>query len=437
MSTEQDFTVKLKSLEEENNRLRIAVEELSILNDIATAITTTQSVEQIVDLIIQKCVKHLKVEQGVVMLLDETNQNNPFHTMVRKQDTVSEILPFRLDTQLTGWMIRHKIPLLINDFENDSRFSWQAGKDIPIRSLLSVPMLMKGRMIGLITVFNKKQETGFTSSDQRLLAIIAAQSSNIIENARLYLEEQALFRLQEEMRLAKEIQINLLPNSFPQIEGYDIAATSIPAKDVGGDYFDFIPLTDDKIAFCLGDVSGKGMPAALLMANLQATLRGQSGVKVQASACITRSNSLLFKSTDPRKFATLFYGILDTQNHRISYSNAGHDNPFFIKANGEVERLSKGGIVLGFVPEFEFQEASVDIAEGDMLVLYSDGINEAMNGLEEEFGEENIARILLESMDESAETIINRLLEAVHHHVGETPQMDDMTIMVIRRLAVS
>ena len=222
-------------LQEENKRLRTAIEELSVLNEISTAISSTQPLEQIIDLIVRKCVKHLKVEQGAVMLLDEQDQEKPFRTMIRKQDSVANYLPYRLDAQLTGWMLKNKTPLLINDLEKDSRFNFMVNNEFPIHSLLSVPMNVKGKMIGLITVFNKKTNIGFSNNDQRLLGIISAQSAQIIENARLYQEEQALIHLQEEMRLAYEIQVDLLPKFQPKVLGYQIAGKSIPAKDVGGE----------------------------------------------------------------------------------------------------------------------------------------------------------------------------------------------------------
>ncbi len=422
-----------QKLIEENRRLKLAVEELSILNDIATAITSTQSLEQIVDLIVQKCVKHLKVEQGVVTLLDEKDQNNPFHTMVRKQDSMADVLPYRLDTQLAGWMLKHKQPLLINNFKEDERFKWLAGKELPLSSLLSVPMLLKGKMLGLVTVFNKQGNADFTTGDQRLLAIISAQSAQVIENARLYQEEQDYLRLQDEMRLANEIQTNLLPKLPPQIKGYEIAGKSIPAKDVGGDYFDFIQLEEDQTFFCLGDVSGKGMPAALLMSNLQATLRGQTHPEVACKDCVERSNTLMFKSTDPKKFATLFYGCINSKNHTLTYCNAGHDNPFLISKNSETVRLKKGGIVLGFVPSFFFEEETIEIKPGDILVIYSDGITEAMNEAEEEFGEPRLSEILIECKEMSANEIVEKILENVDKHVGDVPQMDDKTLVVLKR----
>lgn len=186
-----------QSLREENQKLKIAVEELAILNDIATAITSTQSLEKIVALIVQRCIKHLKVEQGVVMLLDEQDTEKPFQTMIRKQDSSLNVLPYRFDSQITGWMLKNKSPLLINDLKKDERFKFTDETDLPVKTLLSVPLSLKGRMIGLLTVFNKKSESGFSSDDQRLLSIIAAQSAHVIEHARLLQKEQELLNLKK------------------------------------------------------------------------------------------------------------------------------------------------------------------------------------------------------------------------------------------------
>ena len=200
-------TEEYKKLSEENKRLRAAVAELSILNDIATTITSTHSIEHIVDMIVKKCVKHLQVEQGAVMLLDEKNQSNPLKTMIRQQDTLYDMLPYRLDAQLTGWMLKHKTPLLVKDLKNDDRFKSFMEDESPIKSLLGVPLILKGKIIGVLSVFNKHSSEGFTESDQRLLSIIVAQSAQIIENARLYLEEQNLMLMQEEMRLCLSLII--------------------------------------------------------------------------------------------------------------------------------------------------------------------------------------------------------------------------------------
>lgn len=419
-------------LEKENERLRHAVEELAILNEIAIAVSSTQSLKSIIDLIVNKCVKHLKVEQAVVMLLDEKDANKPFQTMIRKQDSGAGSLPFRFDALLTGWMLKNKSPLLINDLKADSRFKLIGLDTVNIISLLSVPLFLQGKMLGLLTVFNKKNDREFTSEDQKLLAIIAAQSAHVIENARLHEEEHTFFKLREEMRFANEIQVNLLPKKSPEIFNYQISGKSVPAKDVGGDYYDFIQIDDDNLAFCLGDISGKGIPAALLMANLQATLRGQSILNYSCKDCISFSNKLLYRNTDSQKYATLFYGILNHSQNKITYCNAGHNNPILISNDKKLRRLDVGGIVVGIMPEYPFQETTINFNPGDLLVLFSDGITEAMNDTGEEFEEARLIKLLLELHDRSADEIIDAVLKTVNDFSGNSEPMDDKTIVVIK-----
>jgi len=421
-----------KKLQEENFRLKAAVEELAILNDIATAITSTQSLEKIVALIVQRCIKHLKVEQGVVMLLDEQDAEKPFQTMIRKQDSSINILPYRFDSQVTGWMLKNKSPLLINNLKNDSRFKFAEETDLPVKTLLSVPMSLKGKMIGLLTLFNKKSDSGFSGDDQRLLSIIAAQSAHVLEHARLLQKEQQLLRLEEEYRMAKEIQMNILPKQIPDITGYDIYALNIPAREVGGDYYDFINLPGNKIAFCLGDITGKGLPAAMLMANLQATLRGQALTQKNVSENIKNSNILLFNSTAENRFATLFYGELDYTNHTITYCNAGHDAPIsFLKNN--IVRLSEGGLLLGSFDFAEFEQVTKRIEPKELLLIYSDGVTEAMNSNNEEFGEDKLLDIIKSNLNLSAKELIEKIITEVKAHSSKVEQSDDITLMALKR----
>lgn len=421
-----------QSIREENQKLKIAVEELAILNDVATAITSTQSLEKIVALIVQRCIKHLKVEQGVVMLLDEQDTEKPFQTMIRKQDSSPNILPYRFDSQVTGWMLKNKSPLLINDFKNDERFKFTDEKELQVKTLLSVPMSLKGRMIGLLTLFNKKSESGFSSDDQRLLSIIAAQSVHVIEHARLLQKEQELFKLEEEYRMAKEIQLNILPKQIPAIEGYDIFAINIPAKEVGGDYYDFITLSENKIAFCLGDITGKGLPAAMLMANLQATLRGQALTQKNVSDNIKNSNMLLFNSTAENRFATLFYGELDFVNNTITYCNAGHDAPLSLVKNN-ITRLTAGGLLMGCFDFAEFEQKDKQFEPEELILIFSDGVTEAMNSNHEEFGEEKLITIVKSNKDLKVKELIEKIVAEVRVHSSTDEQSDDITLLAIKR----
>jgi PAS domain S-box-containing protein len=254
-----------------------------------------------------------------------------------------------------------------------------------------------------------------------------------IENYRLLEEEKKFIKVQEELRLARDIQQHLLPETPPDIPGYDIAALNIPAKEVGGDYYDFMKISDDKLFFCLGDVSGKGIPAALLVANLQASLHSQSFITHSPGECVRNSNKLIHQNTDFNKFITLFYGLLDTAGGQIIYCNGGHDQPVFMAPGREIKELKTGGIPLGFMADYEYAEEAVSFDDGNLLVLYSDGITEAMNEQEEEFGLERLNTVIKQNQKKGASDMINDILDAVMKFTGETPQMDDMTLMIIKK----
>ena len=419
------------SLEDENQRLKRAVEELSILNDLARAIGASVNSEEIMRTIIHRSLRAIGAEQGVITLVDR-DADDSMKTLLRTSVSSGEREQYHFNQNLLGWMHINKKPLMINDPTHDERFSgvrW----DATVRSLVCVPLMIKSQLRGVLTVYNKKDHGQFTEEDQRLLAIIAGQSAQVVENARLYEAEQALLKVREELRLASTIQNDLLPKCGPPVFGYDIAGRSVPAQVVGGDYFDFIPVSEPRYAICLGDVSGKGLPASLLMATLQATLRGQTILDVPPSLCVRRSNRLLFQSTSSDKFVTLFVGILDPVTHNLSYTNAGHESPFLLRANGECVRLTTGGVVLSILEDFPYQEETVHFGPGDILVIYSDGITEAINPDERAYGEQLLNDLLLEARNDTAAGIIERIIASVNSHAGQAPQMDDMTIVVVKR----
>lgn len=421
----------VNQLQEENQRLRKAVDELSILNDLARVISSTMSLDDVIENVVKRAVKAIHGQQGLITLVDEQAPNE-MKTLIRAQNSTSQHQQFHLNQNILGWMMINKKPLLSNDLATDARFSGVRVEG-DFRSLLCVPLLVKNRLVGILAVFNKKDTGLFSEDDKRLLSIIAAQSGQILENARLYNQEKSLIRMQEEVRLASNIQIQLLPKKNPELPHYQIAGKSTAAQEVGGDYFDFITIDEHRIALCLGDVSGKGLPASLLMANVQATLRGLTSSDIPAKDCITRANKLLHESTSDEKFVTLFYGILDTMKHQLTFCNAGHDNPFMLSPGREPVRLKTGGIVLSIMDFFPFAEETIAMNPGDVLVIYSDGIPEAMNAAHELYGEERLCELLVGSMTRSAPEIIDAVFTAAKKHAGSYPQSDDMTMVVLKR----
>lgn len=417
----------------ENKQLQSAVNELKVLNDIATTVSSTQPVEKIIDQIVLKCIKHLEVEEGTISLLERNSSAQVFHTMIRHQDSSATMVPIKLDSRLAGWMLKNRSILLSNDIRKDSRFDFLDEDSYSFQSILCVPLLAKGNLIGYLAVFNKKNNQPFLDEDRRLLSIIGSQSAQVIENARLYEEEKALLSLQEEMKMAYNIQLKLLPNSTPQLPGLDITAINKPAKSVGGDYYDFLYFDDRRLGFCVGDITGKGMPAAMLMANLQATFRGQAAVFSDCRRCMTGTNRLLYRNTEPTKFATLFYGILDPENSLLKYVNGGHDAPILFRRGYEPRFLNSTGLLLGVVDETEYGEETILLEKDDLLLLYTDGITEAMNPEEKEFGLERLVTLVGENCNRPVDHISEIILSDIRHHVKEAAQSDDITLMLIKK----
>jgi sigma-B regulation protein RsbU (phosphoserine phosphatase) len=289
---------------------------------------------------------------------------------------------------------------------------------------------VKSELIGVITVYNKKGGGGFTEEDQRLLPIIAMQSAQIMDNGRLIKENAGM---QEQLKLAYDIWIKLLPAAPPEIPGYDVSGKSVPALALGGDYFDFIEAASGDWAICLGDVSGKGLPASLLVANLQATLRGQTLVESQVNEKIERSNKLMHRSTDVEKFATLFYGILKVGAHEMTFVNAGHEPPFVFAASGERKRLESGGLALSVIDDFPYTQETLSFAPGDVLVVYSDGVTDAINTSDEPFEADRLAAVVEQHLREPASIIVDQIVQAVAAYSKGAPQIDDITVVVVKR----
>ena len=325
--------------------------------------------------------------------------------------------------------------LNIPDAYVDPRFNPDVDRQTGYRTntILCMPMRNKdGDTIGVFQLLNKRGGP-FTAEDEDFIAALSTHASLAIENARLYEEEKALAGMREEVRLASRIQMDLLPKSVPDVKGYDLAGTSIPAQMVGGDYFDFIRLEGGRMGVALGDVSGKGLPAALLMANVQATLRGQTLLDDDVASCVRRSNRLLFESTPPEKFVTLVYGALDPSKHAFRFTNAGHDHPHLFRRKGKSLRLESGGIVLGILPDYEYASDAVEFNPGDVLVIYSDGIVESMDADREQFGIDRLTDVISRNLGGTAQGILSAIVDAAQRHAGAAPQYDDMTVVVVKR----
>lgn len=294
-------------------------------------------------------------------------------------------------------------------------------------------------VFGVLCIGRMNPGRFFTAGEIKLANVLGTMATLAIQNDMLHRrrreEEDKLIRIQEEMRLASRIQGNLLPQTALKIPGYDIAGRTQPARIVGGDYYDFIPQGEDKVALVLGDVSGKGLPASLLMANLQATIRGQALLTPTARETMRISNRLLYASTSEAKFVTLIYGILDWKHHRFSYSNGGHNAALLFTRSGQIQELSVGGLILGIMEDAAYEEETVGLSCGDLLLLYSDGITEGFDAGGAEYGVGPLIELVRRYGDLSAADLIERIFSSVRNHCDSVMQQDDQTLVIIKRIA--
>jgi sigma-B regulation protein RsbU (phosphoserine phosphatase) len=305
---------------------------------------------------------------------------------------------------------------------------------------LLLPMSVKDKLVGFISLGPKRSEEPYSGDDVRLLQSVAAQTGLALENSQLTeaiaRETAHRERVNRELEIARDVQQRLFPQQLPPIAGLDYFATCRPAFRIGGDYYDFLALSEGKLGIAIGDVSGKGIGAALMMASLQASLRGQllhgNGELTRLMASI---NSLLYEASEPERYATFFYAEYDARRWCLSYVNAGHNAPMLCRkreGNWEVQRLETGGTVVGLLPDMSFQQATLGLRSGDLLVAFTDGISEAMNAAGEQFGEQRLMKAIECCDGLTAAEITKRLLGEVDTFVASAPQHDDMTLVVMR-----
>lgn len=298
-----------------------------------------------------------------------------------------------------------------------------------IVSLLSVGMRYKGRVVGVLRLYTATRQE-FSEHNIHLLKAIAAQAAAAIENARLREEADAAAETEKQVHLAADVQQRMIPRSPPKVEGLDIHSVYVPCYTLGGDLYDFIELPYDNIGLVIADVSGKGVPASLVMASVRAALRAQVDNVYYLYEVVQRLNRMLCRDTTPSEFVTLFYGVLDARNRRLTYCNAGHP-PGLLLRGGEVAELHAGDMVLGVDPHQEYSQSILELQTGDTLLLYTDGVMDAMNFQQETFGRQRVIDALRRGGWTAAEVAQN-LLWDVRRFVGMAKQSDDLTILVVR-----
>jgi serine phosphatase RsbU (regulator of sigma subunit) len=406
---------------------------LSIVSQVGIALLPRTTLEDTLKMTIDLVFQAIPAERGFLFLKEDDE-------LVCKiargghQGALPNASQVQISRSITNKVINEGASVLTSDAMHDPRFQSQQSVVLSqIRSVMAVPLASGEEIFGMVYVDNPFQHR-FTEENLKVLTTVASVASIKIEHERLLEERLEKRRMEEELKVASEIQMRLQPVAPPKIDGWDMTAVSFPCREIGGDYYDFIPRKkDNHIVFAVGDVSGKGTGAALLMSSLHAAVRAQSQVRANVSEVMNEINQYIYENSPSNKFLTLLYGDLDAETGRLLYSNGGHNTPLLIRRTGQIEKLDQGGLPVGMMPGVRYQEGTVAFEPGDVLVIYSDGITESVNDQDEEFGEERLVEVIRHNLNRSASGIRDRIDEALSRFVGTTAAVDDMTLMIIKR----
>jgi len=309
-----------------------------------------------------------------------------------------------------------------------------AGELAHRRTQLILPLKDADHLLGFLALTEKSSGFKYNAEDLSVLGVLSNQLVSSLTNARLYADSLEKQRLAEEMTLARQIQLDLLPQCPPSGDNYKICIYSTPSRIVGGDFYDFINMDENRFGLVIADVAGKGLPAALMVAQLQSALRSEIGNCRDISKILYNLNKNIANSTSSEKYATLFYGEFDPVRCEFSYSNAGHNSPVVVRADGTYQTLAVGGVVIGAFSGMKFAHETIRLNRNDLILFYTDGVSEAMNMNSIEYGEQRIINYITEKRHLSADDILDGMIADIKIFDESDPPRDDTTAIILKIL---
>jgi len=412
---------------------RKTITQLSLLFEATRLLNSTLDLAELLELILKIARTEVKADRGTVFMVDR--QNEELWSIVASGLDHREIrVPFGKGVAgrvaETGELINvddaYTLPYFDRSFDQKFKYTTKSLMCLPIKH-------HDGQIVGVLQLLNKFEAPKFTAEDEDFLMKLSGHMAMALENARLHREIVEKQRLEKEMALAREIQRSLLPESPPVVPGYEIAVMNEPCFEVGGDYYDFLHLGPQSLLLVIADVEGKGVSSALVMSNLQATLRALVMHLHSLEVLALSLNEMIYLDTKNQKYLSCFLGLVDTRRNGLHYINAGHVPPLLINSDsGEYRLLDKGGTVIGLFPKSEYERGSVDLAPGDILVCCTDGIYEAMDANDDEYGTERLAKCVSANHHKSAQGIVDAVLKEVNEFSKGGSHVDDKVLMVMK-----
>ena len=412
-------------------------DRLELLYRLSQTFNSSLDLDEVLNRVMDEVIAVTRAERGFVMLCE--GDRLVFRAARGLDRQTIEQPRFEISRSIADQVAREGRPVLTSNAQSDARFSMrQSVVGLSLRSILCVPFETKGQVLGVIYVDNRLIAGIFTEEDLELLRSIASSAAIAIENARLYQVAVEKGRLERELQMAREVQTGLLPHEAPQIPGWEFVGRWLPARQVAGDFYDFIPGHDGRLGLVIADVADKGTPAALFMALSRSIIRGSVGPAPSPRDGIVHANRLLCADSVGGMFVTVFYGLLDPASGELTYVNAGHNPPLLCKQSDHDGQdgptlLTRTGMALGVLPDTPFEQVTLRLDPGDCLLLYTDGVTDATGVGEERFGLERLQGVLARHRGAPAAAVVAALERALDSFTGSAAPFDDVTILAVKR----
>lgn len=413
-------------------RLEQKIKELSILYDVSKILASALELDKALSLIVRATAKRMRVKACGLRLLDKDTGEmrlKAVYGLSRSYINKGRVFIWKSvyrDVIMKGQAV------MVDDVVTDPRFEYteEAIRE-GIKSMLSVGLMVRDKPIGALSIYTAHHRV-FTRDQIRIFKGIANEAAAVIERAKLYEERIEKQRIEQELNTAAEIQSNLMPTVNPSLAGFELAARSIPSRTIGGDFYDFISFDESHLGIVIADVSGKGIPGAILMASARASLRAYLEDPHEIKDVIAKLNRILCRDTRKEQFVSLFYGMIDTQDGTITYVNAGHNAPILLRDHDYIS-LREGGLVLGVLEDASYEAGKIQIAEGNILLFYTDGITETVRD-SEYFGRERLLELLRNNINKHPAEILESIFNGITEFSVNSPQSDDRTVVVLKKM---
>ncbi|HEY0174425.1 MAG TPA: SpoIIE family protein phosphatase [Pyrinomonadaceae bacterium] len=405
---------------------------LALISKVGVTLLASATLDETLGQVARLVFEAVPAERCLIMLR-EVDSGELKIRAAEMRDRRPEVGEVRVSRTIVEEVVNQGRSVLTSDAQHDPRFRSSTVTFQGIRSVLAVPLGVGDRIFGMIYADSPLATSRFSEDHLKVLTTLGSVAAIRVENTRLLEEHLEQQQYERELQLAREIQQRFQPTAPPVVPGFELQGISFPSYQIGGDYYDFIPCPDGRLVVALGDVSGKGTSAALLMSSLHAAVHAQVASCRPITETVGAVNRYLADNTPANRFVTLFYAELDPLTGALSFINAGHNPPIIAHESGTLEHLGAGGVPLGIIPDFDFREGRTQLRPGDTLVAYSDGVTETQNPAGDEFGTMRLQEVITQNLDRSAAGLRDKIEAAISAFAQGMPAVDDITLVIVKR----